>query len=68
MIIKYKDKTSELRDEALFKYSEGTLLKYRGYTFKVVQYSQSPFDLSPAISCYLLKPKSTKGSELLAKE
>lgn len=54
--IRYKDKKREQIDIDKFRYKTGTILKANGYPIvEVYHYSQSPLDLSPAISCYVIK-------------
>jgi len=66
--IKYKDKLREDSDRAKFVHAEGTELTLDQVKIRVIGYTQSPFDLSPAISCYLVERLNGLESKTLAKK
>lgn len=67
LYFKYKDKNQEQLDIDKFKYKTGQILKYSNSLYRVVQYSQSPFKLSPEISCYILERLDLRQSKQLFK-
>lgn len=67
MYIRYKNRLREQLDEAKFKYKPKSVLQYGNTLYVVEQYSQSPFNLSPEISCYMLKRLDGQESKALFK-